>query len=313
MNVTFCGIKVKSPTVLASGILGNSFDILKEVHRNGCGLVTMKSIGPKPRDGHKNPTVLDFGEGLINAVGLPTPGYENMDDEWKRLSKRDFPIIASIYGASTDDFVKVAAYVAKKKPDFIELNISCPNTENEGMIFGIDEKSTFEVVSQVKKVVGKIPLIPKLTPQAYNIGKIAKACESAGADAICAINTVGPGMVIDIESGVPILDYKTGGISGRAIKPIAIRCVYEIYENVKIPIIGMGGISNSDDAIEMFMAGASLIGIGSAIYPEGIGVFGKVDKGVDRWLAAHKKRLPDIIGIAHMKENVKQAAVKVKR
>lgn len=298
-NVKFLGKELKNPTVLCSGILGNSYEILKEVYDNGCGLVTLKSIGPKPRDGHNNPTVLNFGAGLINAVGLPTPGYWNMDNEWEKLSKRNFPIIASIYGACSDDFLEVAKYVASKGPDFIELNISCPNTKNEGMIFGVDPKSTFEVVSKVKSIVKNIPIIPKLTPQAINIGEIAKACEKAGADAICAINTVGPGMVIDIESGMPILDYKRGGVSGNAIRPIAIRCVYDIYENVKIPIIGMGGISNGRDAIEMMMAGASLVGIGSAIYSEGIDVFNKVNKEVDGWLKSHKKKLSDIIGVAH--------------
>jgi len=300
MNITFLGKKLRSPTVLASGILGNSFEIMEEVHRNGCGLVTMKSIGPKPRDGHNNPTVVDFGPGMINAVGLPTPGYKNMDEEWNKLKKRNFPIIASIYGSSSDDFSNIAKFVYTKKPDFIELNVSCPNTKHEGMIFGVDKKSTSEVIKKVKKVCGNIPVIPKLTPQANNIGEIAKACQDAGADAIVAINTVGPGMIIDIETGKPILDYKMGGISGRAIKPIAIRCVYEISKNVKIPIIGMGGIENGRDAIEMMMAGASLIGMGTAVYYRGIDVFMKVVDEMDSWLKQRGIQYKDIIGRAHV-------------
>lgn len=298
-KVEFFGKRLVSPLVLASGILGNSFEILEEVHKNGCGLVTMKSIGPRERDGHNNPTVLDWGNGLINAVGLPTPGYLNMDNEWAKLSDRKFPIIASIYGACADDFVNVGKYVAEKKPDFIEMNISCPNTKNEGMIFGVDKEATYEVVKAVKKVIGDIPLIAKLTPQALNIGEIAKAAQSAGADVICAINTVGPGMVIDIETAKPILEFKKGGVSGPAVRPIAIRCVYDIFESVDIPIIGMGGITNGKDAIEMMMAGATLVGIGSAVYYDGIDVFAKVNKEIDEWLKEKKMKLQDIVGLAH--------------
>lgn len=298
-KIKFLDVELKSPTVLCSGILGNTYEILEEIYKNGCGLVTTKSIGPKSRDGHNNPTVIDYGAGLINAVGLPTPGYLDMEEEWLKLSKGKFPFIVSIYGSNVEDFVNITKYIVDKKPDFIELNISCPNTKMEGMIFGVDGKSTFEVVSEVKKVSGKIPVIPKLTPQALNIGNIAKVCEKAGADAICAINTVGPGMLIDIETKKPILDYKTGGLSGPGIKPIAIRCVYDIYKSVKIPIIGMGGISNGKDAIEMFMAGASLVGMGSAVYNSGTGIFEEVNKYIDNWLKRKKVSIKDIMGVAH--------------
>ncbi len=300
MKIKFLGKELKNPMVLASGVLGNGFEILQEVHSKGCGLVTMKSIGPKPKDGHNNPTVIEWEHGIINAVGLPTPGYKDMDSEWERLLKRDFPIIASIYGASVEEFVEVGKFVSSKNPDFIEINISCPNTKNEGMVFGVSADSSKEVVRAVKKVIGDIPLIAKLTPQAANIGEIAKSCESAGADAICAINTLGPGMIIDIESGKPVLEFKKGGVSGPAIKPIAVRCVYDIYENIKIPIIGMGGITTGEDAIEMMMAGATLIGMGSAVSYRGIDVFEKVWKEVQDWMKKHGyKDCKEIIGLAH--------------
>jgi len=298
MAVQFLGKTLNNPMVLASGVLGNSMDILERVHENGCGLVTMKSIGPEPRDGHKNPTVIDLGSGMINAVGLPTPGYLNMDNEWESLKKRKFPIIASIYGGSVEEFQKVARFVSSKKPDFIEINISCPNSEKHGMIFGVNPESSHNVVLAVKKVIN-VPLIAKLTPQALDIGEIAKACEDAGADAVCAINTLGPGMVIDIESHMPILAFKKGGLSGPMIKPVAVRCVFDIYKAVKIPIIGLGGITTGEDAIEMIMAGASLVGIGSAVNYRGIDIFTKVTKEMDTWLLEHDLSMEDIKGAAH--------------
>lgn len=298
MTIEFLGKTLKNPMVLASGILGNSRDILERVHESGCGLVTMKSIGPEPRDGHKNPTVIDLGHGMINAVGLPSPGHENMETEWAELEDRDFPIIASVYGGSVKEYQDVAELVSSKKPDFIEINISCPNSEKHGMIFGVSPESSHEVVSAVKKVID-VPLIAKLTPQAPDIGGIAKACEDAGADAICAINTVGPGMVIDIESQLPVLAFKKGGLSGPMIKPIAVRCVYDIFSAVKIPIIGLGGVSTGEDAIEMIMAGASLVGIGSAVKYRGITVFEKVYSEMQSWLKDRNLTIDEICGAAH--------------
>jgi dihydroorotate dehydrogenase (NAD+) catalytic subunit len=300
MTIQFLGKTLKNSMVLASGVLGNSRDILERVHEQGCGLVTMKSIGPEPRDGHKNPTVIDLGHGMINAVGLPSPGYLNMENEWNDLEQRDFPLIASIYGGSVREYQMVAEFVSSKKPDFIEINISCPNSEKHGMIFGVNPKSSYDVVSAVKSVI-QVPLIVKLTPQALDIGEIARACEDAGADAICAINTAGPGMVIDIESKMPVLAFKKGGLSGPMIKPVAIRCVFDIYKAVKIPIIGLGGITTGKDAIEIIMAGASLVGIGSAVRYRGMDVFEKVTKEMQSWLDEHNLGLEEIIGAAHGK------------
>ena len=298
MQINFLGKTLHTPMVLASGVLGNNKAILKRVWENGCGLPTMKSIGPAPREGHKNPTVIDLGNGMINAVGLPSPGYLNMEEEWQELSDRAFPINASIYGSSIEEFIRVAEFVSAKGPDFIELNISCPNSDKHGMIFGVNAKSSHDVVAAVKKVI-QVPLIAKLTPAAPDIGTIAKACEDAGADAICAINTAGPGMIIDIESRSPVLDFKKGGLSGPMIKPIAVRCVYDIFRSVSIPIIGLGGISTGTDAIEIIMAGATLVGIGTAVRYRGITVFDKVNKEINNWLAAHGTTMEEIQGAAH--------------
>ncbi len=298
MQTTFLGKTLHTPLVLASGVLGNNKAILERVWENGCGLPTMKSIGPAPREGHKNPTVIDLGNGMINAVGLPSPGYLDMEEEWQELSGRAFPINASIYGGSVDECVRVAEFVSAKGPDFIELNISCPNSDKHGMIFGVNAQSSHDVVAAVKKVI-HVPLIAKLTPAAPDIAAIAKACEDAGADAICAINTAGPGMVIDIESRSPVLAFKKGGLSGPMIKPIAVRCVYDIFRSVSIPIIGLGGISTGKDAIEIIMAGATLVGIGTAVRYRGINVFDKVNKEINDWLTAHDTTMEEIRGAAH--------------
>ncbi len=297
-HITFLGKPLKNPLVLASGILGNNAGILARVHSAGCGLVTLKSIGPAPRDGHRNPTVIDLGCGMINAVGLPTPGYDHMDAEWQALADRDFPVNASIYGGSVEEFVRVAQFVSDQGPDFIEINISCPNSDHHGMLFGVDEKAAFAVTHAVKQVIS-VPLIAKLTPAAPDIGKIAKACEHAGADAICAINTAGPGMVIDIEARTPVLAFKKGGLSGPMIKPVAVRCVYDIYKAVSIPIIGLGGVTTGEDAVEMFMAGATLVGMGSAVRYRGIHVFDQVHREMTDWLATHHTTRDAIIGAAH--------------
>lgn len=299
MQTQFLGKTLTTPLVLASGVLGNSAAILARVHENGCGLPTMKSIGPAQRDGHHNPTVIDLGKGMINAVGLPTPGYLNMDREWEDLKDRNFPVNASIYGGSVEEFVHVAEFVSAQGPDFIELNISCPNSDQHGMIFGVNPKSSHDVVSAVKQVIGKIPLIAKLTPAAPDIGAIARACEEAGADAICAINTAGPGMVIDIESRMPVLAFKKGGLSGPMIRPIAVRCVYDIFRAVSIPIIGLGGITTGEDAVEIIMAGASLVGMGTAVRYRGITVFNQVNKELSAWLDAHNTTIQEICGAAH--------------
>ncbi|MBI5229042.1 dihydroorotate dehydrogenase [Candidatus Micrarchaeota archaeon] len=300
LETNFCGLRMRNPTVLASGILGVNAALLKRVALSGAGAVTMKSIGPREKEGHKNPTVLEWEHGLINAVGLPSPGYNNLAQEFEELKAIDCPVIASIYGASVEEFAEVAEAVAPYSPSLIELNISCPNTKKEGQVFGLTRESAEEVVAAVKKVNGNIPVMPKLTPQAPNIAEVAKACAEAGADAICAINTVGPGMLIDVEARKPILANKFGGVSGPAIKPIALRCVYQIYEKVDVPVLGMGGITTGLDAIEMIMAGATAVGMGSAVYYRRINVFAQVCKEMEQWMKAHEvNNIRELIGAAH--------------
>lgn len=299
LETNFAGVKLRNPTVLASGILGTGEALMERVGKSGCGMVTTKSIGPFEREGWPNPTVIELETGLLNAVGLPSPGYKNMGDEFDALNKIGVPWIASIYAGSSEEFIEITKFVSEKKPDMIELNISCPNSKMHGQIFGCNPLIARDVVEKTKNEAGKIPIMPKLTPQAHNIADIAAACEEGGANAICAINTVSA-MAIDITARKPILANYYGGLSGPAIKPVAVRCVYQVFERVKIPILGMGGITTGEDAIEMIMAGATAIGIGTAVYYRGMNVFEKICNEMNSWMKQNNvKNLKEIIGIAH--------------
>ncbi|MBU2100318.1 dihydroorotate dehydrogenase [Candidatus Micrarchaeota archaeon] len=290
----------RNPTVLPSGFYGEKFEEMQEIYASGAGAITLKSIGPKPKQGHPNPIIVKCEHGTLNAVGLPTPGYKNMEEFWEKMNKRDFPLIASIYGTTIQEYAEVAEFVAGKKPEFIELNISCPNVENYGMPFGCDPKIASKIVEKVKEVSGKIPVLPKLTPQANEIGKVAKACEEAGADGITAINSVGPGMKINLKTRKPVLSFKKGGYTGAAIKPIAVRCVYDVYASVEIPIIGLGGVSNGEDAIELMLAGASAIGLGTVLYSRGKTCFNEIIKEIESWMQSNEiSKLDEIKGKAH--------------
>lgn len=300
LSTQLLGLKMKNPTVLAAGFLGISGELLVRVVEEGAGAVTMKPSGPYEREGNANPCVIGWDHGLANCVGLPSPGYKNMEEEWSAIKKAGIPYIAGIYGGTVEEFVEVAQFAAKKNPPLIEVNISCPNTKEHGIIFGTEPDSAFEVIEAVKRVCGKVPVMAKLTPNTHKFIEVAKACEEAGADALSAINTVGPGMFIDIETGKPVLSFKTGGLSGPAVRPIAINCVYRLYENVKVPIVGMGGVECGRDAIEMIMAGATCVGIGSAIHKCGVGVFRKVCAEMEGWMDANSVKSPEEIrGRAH--------------
>jgi dihydroorotate dehydrogenase (NAD+) catalytic subunit len=300
ISTKICKTKLKNPTILASGILGVTASSLIRVAKFGAGAVTTKSIGPEKREGHKNPVVAVLDNGMLNAVGLSCPDInEAIDELGIAVKKSAVPVIASIYGRTIAEFGDVAEKISKADPDFIEANISCPNVEDEfGMPFGCNPEIAAKVVETIKNS-SKIPLIVKLTPNVPDIRIIAEAVENSGADAISAINTI-PGMLINIETGKPVLSNKTGGLSGPAIKPIAIRCVYDIYETVDIPIIGIGGIQTGRDAIEMMMAGASAVGIGTGVMNRGMGIFRDVCNEIGGFMKKNNySRLEELIGEAH--------------
>jgi len=278
LAVRLCGVMLDNPLVLASGILGTQASLLVRAAGAGAGAVTSKSCSLRPRSGHRNPTVLDWGGGLINAVGLSNPGVEaeivELCQAKARLSSLRVPLIASVFAASAEEFAAVARRVCEgASPEFVELNISCPNVEDEfGRPFAMDCRSAAAVTRTTKRAVD-CPLIVKLSPNAPDIGAVARAVQDEGADAIAAVNTLGPGMVIDIHSGAPILANRSGGVSGPAIHPIAVRCVYDVCAAVHIPVIGIGGVTSGRDALEMILAGATAVGIGSAVHYRGIEAF----------------------------------------
>ena len=296
--IEIAGLKLRNPTMLASGILGLSVDILKNVAFAGAGAVVTKSIGLKPSNGYPNPTVIPVECGLLNAVGLPNPGIHNFIKEIKLLKDLEVPFIISVYGFSVEEYVEVAATAAEAGADAIELNLSCPHVKGTGSEIGQDPRLVAEVVGKVKNSVNR-PVFAKLTPNVTSIAELAKAAAEAGADAVTAINTV-RAMAIDIETCRPILSNKVGGLSGAAIKPIAVRCVYEIYEAVDVPIIGCGGIYGWRDAVEFILAGASAVQIGTAIASKDLDIFRSIVNGIDSYLERRGYRsLKEIVGLSH--------------
>jgi dihydroorotate dehydrogenase (NAD+) catalytic subunit len=287
LNVNLCGVDLPNPLILASGILGTEAELMARVARCGAGAVTAKSCSLAPRAGHHNPTVLAWEHGLINAIGLTNPGVKAEVEELKRTKVLLRPLgtprsprpglIASVFADTVDNFARAAARIADAEPDLLEVNISCPNVHDEfGTPFAADPGAAAEVTAAVKEsVAGRVPVLVKLSPIVADIAVIARAVEAAGADGITAINTL-TGMVIDVHARRPILANRTGGLSGPAIRPLAVRCVYEIYRAVSLPIVGTGGVSNGRDAVEMIMAGATAVGLGSAVYGQGPEVFGRI-------------------------------------
>jgi dihydroorotate dehydrogenase (NAD+) catalytic subunit len=302
LAVELAGVRFANPFVLASGIIGTHASLMERAARAGAGAVTAKSAGPRPRRGHPNPSCFDFGEGLLNAIGLANPGAADeaslLRETAELLRPMGVPLIASVFGGTAAEFARAAERVAAARPDMIELNISCPNVGSEfGEPFAGDPASAGAVTSAVRKVVD-IPIIVKLAPNVPDIGRIAVAVVDGGADAICAINTM-PGMAIDPESGVPVLSNGAGGVSGGALRPIAVLAVYQVRAAVDVPIIGTGGVSTVEHAIELFSAGADAIGVGSAVYRHGPDVFGHLRVDLAAWLAERSLTLDEVKGRAH--------------
>jgi len=299
LRVDLAGLSLKNPTMLASGILGYSAETLKSIVDGGAGAVVTKSVGLKPRSGYANPTVVQASCGLINAMGLPNPGIDEFAKDIREAKAvLKVPLIVSVYGFSAEEYAAVAKKAVLAGADAVELNVSCPHVKETGAEIGQNPKILAEVVSKVKRTVDK-PVFVKLSPNVADIAEIAESAVKAGADAITAINTV-KAMAIDIETAKPILSNKRGGLSGPAIKPIAVRCVYDIYERVKAPIIGCGGITTWRDALEFMLAGASAVQIGTAIALKGPNVFSSVVRGISAYLKRKGFRsVKDIVGLAH--------------
>ncbi|MFW5713980.1 MAG: dihydroorotate dehydrogenase [Brevefilum sp.] len=289
LAVDFLNINVKNPLVLASGILGTSPSLMERVAHEGAGAVTAKSCGLEPRAGHENPVTIAWGGGVINAIGLTNPGVKNelplLRETKKRLKSYGVPLFASIFASDLAAFSEVARIICEAGPDLIEVNISCPNVADDfGTPFSSSAKSAAAVTRAVRRAVD-LPISIKFAPNVPDIGSIACAVAEEGADAITAVNTM-PGMLIDAYAGMPILKNRTGGLSGAALKPIALHCVAEIASRISLPIIGTGGVSTGLDAIEMLMAGATLVGVGSALWQEGPKVMNRISSEIEVFMEA---------------------------
>lgn len=300
LSVRIKTLRLENPTILASGILGLDVATMERVVQNGAGAVTMKSVTLEERRGHDNPIFIQAGnDAFMNAVGYANKGIRHALAEfgaWKSAT----PLIGSIVGSTPEEFAMLAVELGRTPIKALEIVLSCPHTPGFGLLAGQGSpKSTGEITKAVRKVT-KLPLSVKLSPSIEAVGEVAKAAEAEGADIINMGNTLGPGMKIDINRAAPVLHFKVGGVSGPAIRPIMIRCVYDLYKSVKIPIIATGGIVTGEDAVEAFMAGASAVGIGTGIYIRGLDVFAKVNREIEEFMRLNGYgSITQLTGLAH--------------
>lgn len=300
LSTELCGMELRNPTVLASGILGTTKPLLQMAVKAGAGAVTTKSISTDPILGHNNPITVGYEAGLLNAVGYSNPGMHAVAQEFSGLEEVGAPVIASVIGTGVGEFMKVVEGVWGQGFAAIEISLSCPHTPGYGRMGGqTTAHYTQQVVSAVRRVTS-IPIFVKLSPDTPDIGRVAVAAEESGADGITATNSMGPGMIINIEARHPVLGFGKGGVSGPALRPIAVRCVYEIHKAVRIPIIGTGGVSTGRHAIEMLMAGASAVGIGTAVLTGGVNVFSTVCAEIEEWMGQNGySSVKELVGAAH--------------
>jgi len=295
LKVKIGKIKLKNPVMAASGTFGYAKEFEELVYLGEIGAIITKTITLNPRQGNFMPRICETSAGMLNAIGLQNEGIDDfIKEKMPYLSKIGTPIIVSMSGNNIDEFFILARRLDKvKNISGIELNISCPNIKSKGLV-AQDAKETYEVVKAVRKVTNKT-IITKLSPNVTDIVEIAESAESAGSDAVSLVNTF-LGMAIDIDTRKSKLSNITGGLSGPCIKPIAVRMVYEVSKNINIPVIGIGGIMNSDDAIEFMLAGAAAIQVGTANFIEP-GICGKIVKGIEAYLKKHKiEKIEDIVG-----------------
>ena len=262
-KVNIAGVEFKNPVMVASGTFGSGAEYDEFVDLNRLGAVVTKGVANVPWEGNPTPRIAETYGGMLNAVGLQNPGYDLFAKrDIPYLKKYDTNIIVNVCGRTTEDYIDVVEKLGHEDVDMLEINISCPNVKHGGIAFGQDPKAVEAITKEVKKVA-KQPVIMKLSPNVTDITEMAKAAEAGGADALSLINTL-TGMQIDVERQKFVLANKTGGLSGPAIKPVAVRMVYQVANAVKVPIIGMGGITNAKDAMGFILAGATAVSVGTA-------------------------------------------------
>lgn len=295
LKVNIAGVEWKNPVTVASGTFGSGAEYADFVDLSRLGAVTTKGVANVPWPGNPTPRVAEICGGMMNAIGLQNPGIE-------LFCKRDIPflrqfdtkIIVNVCGKSAEDYCEVAERLAGEDVDMLEINISCPNVKEGGIAFGQNPKAAEDITKAVKKYA-KQPVIMKLSPNVTDIAEMSRAAEAAGADALSMINTI-TGMKIDIHRKKFVLANKTGGMSGPAIKPVAVRMVYQAAQAVKIPIIGMGGISNAEDAIEFLLAGASAVAVGAMNFVNPYTTV-EVAEGIEAYMQKYGvARVTDLIG-----------------
>ena len=298
--VNLCGLPLDNPVIPASGTFGYGYEFAELYDINCLGTFSFKGTTREPRFGNPTPRIAECTAGMINAVGLQNPGVEAVIAEELPKLKQCFhkPVMANVSGFSVEEYAETCAKLDKEpQVGWLEVNVSCPNVHGGGMSFGTDAKAAAEVVRAVKAVAAK-PVLIKLTPNVTDIVAIARACEEAGADGISLINTL-LGMRIDLKTKRPVIANKMGGFSGPAVFPVALRMVYQVYEAVNIPIVGMGGVSSAEDVIEMMLAGATAVEIGAANLTDPFicrDIVEQLPSVMDKYKI---DRLEDIIGGAH--------------
>ena len=299
-KVNLCGIELDNPIIPASGTFGFGYEFARLYDINILGSISFKGTTKDPRFGNPTPRIAECEKGMLNSVGLQNPGVDKVISEELPKLKACFkkPVMANVSGFSVDDYVyTVEKLDSENQMGWFEINISCPNVHGGGLAFGTSAENAAAVTRAVKKVTKK-PVIIKLSPNVTDIAEIAKACEAEGADGISLINTL-LGMKIDLKTKKPVLANKAGGFSGPAIKPVAVRMIYQVYDAVKIPIVGMGGVSSAEDVIELMLAGATAVEVGAANLVEPFACKNIIED-LPRVMEKYKiNNLKDIIGGAH--------------
>ncbi len=294
-KVTIAGIELKNPVMTASGTFGSGMEYGEFVDLNRLGAVVTKGVASVPWSGNPTPRVAECYGGMLNAIGLQNPGIDVfLERDLPFLQKFDTRVIVNVCGKTVEDYLKVVEKLGDTAVDMLEINVSCPNVKEGAIAFGQNTHALCDITSQIKKYA-KQPVIMKLSPNVADIGEMARAAESAGADALSLINTL-TGMKIDIYRRQFALANKTGGLSGPAIKPVAVRMVYQAAKAVKIPIIGMGGIANAEDALEFIMAGATAVAVGAMNF---VNPYATVEtaEGIERFMEEQGiENLADLIG-----------------
>ena len=299
-KVTLCGIELDNPIIPASGTFGFGYEFAELYDINCLGTFSFKGTTAEPRFGNPTPRIAECASGMLNAVGLQNPGVEKViGEELPKLAKCFHkPVMANVSGFAIEEYVTLCEKLDDQPQiGWLEVNISCPNVHGGGMSFGTDPQMAAEVTSAVRKVTKK-PVIIKLSPNVTDIASIAKACEDAGADGVSLINTL-LGMRIDLKKKKPLLANGTGGLSGSALLPLAVRMVYQVYQAVKIPIVGMGGVTTAEDVLELMLAGATAVEVGAAnlINPWACrDIINDLPKTMEKYCV---NKLEDLIGGAH--------------